>query len=303
MSFIEGVGDEVAAFAVILLVLILAATVTFLLNSTPFSERQFAQSTTTNVSSSYAYQNIENYQQHQEQQSERDRSSQSNGNIGIINSTPSSSSTINNGEVHNVEEAAEPVPDETNNAKVTSEETAANSPIYPTVPQDCDTHSGQVTEESEAENEATAPPDPDQIRIRLKYLNDTERSATSLLTASIGDFKRTHFSEDIANNKVVRLIFGGQRLQDHATLQSYGIIDNCVVHVQVVEAQIPNSSHPSQNTDLDLSHLLWPLLSVILGICWILYFKYPEFFNLMSLGILFLFTGSFVYFYTQMHQQ
>lgn len=37
MSFIEGVGDEVVAFAVILLVLILAATVTFFLNSSPFS--------------------------------------------------------------------------------------------------------------------------------------------------------------------------------------------------------------------------------------------------------------------------
>lgn len=40
MSFIEGVGDEVVAFAVILLVLILAATVTFFLNSSPFTEHQ-----------------------------------------------------------------------------------------------------------------------------------------------------------------------------------------------------------------------------------------------------------------------
>lgn len=40
MSFIEGVGDEVVAFAVILLVLVLAATVTFFLNSSPFTEHQ-----------------------------------------------------------------------------------------------------------------------------------------------------------------------------------------------------------------------------------------------------------------------
>lgn len=38
MSVIEGVGDEVVAFTVVLLVLILAATVTFLLNSSPFTD-------------------------------------------------------------------------------------------------------------------------------------------------------------------------------------------------------------------------------------------------------------------------
>lgn len=115
---------------------------------------------------------------------------------------------------------------------------------------------------------------------------------------------RSHFVEDIANNKIVRLIFSGQLLQDNLTLQSYGVTNNCVVHVQVLQAQTQqNPSSISQSTDLDLSHLLWPLLSIILGICWILYLKYPEFFNFMSLGMLLLFTGSFLYFYFQIQNQ
>lgn len=39
MSFIEGVGDEVVAFAVILLVFVLAATITFFLNDFPVIEQ------------------------------------------------------------------------------------------------------------------------------------------------------------------------------------------------------------------------------------------------------------------------
>lgn len=301
MSFIEGVGDEVTAFAVVLLVLILAATVTFLLNSTPFSERRHVSRIDPSISPLVNQGQNSDRQTHDEQQaSHSERNNQSNVGIDTIDPNPASSSAVNTEEVQNTTD--DTPPDETDNDKVSSEG-AANSQLYPEI-SDCDSISGHISETSDADNEERPTSNPEDIHIRLKYLDDTERSVTSHPTVKIGDFKRIHFAEDIANNKSVRLIFSGQLLQDNATLQSYGVANNCVVHVQILQAQTQQgSTSASQNSDLDLSHLLWPLLSVILGICWILYFKYPEFFNLMSLGILFLFTGSFVYFYCQVQHQ
>ncbi|GFU22552.1 ubiquitin-like domain-containing protein [Nephila pilipes] len=119
------------------------------------------------------------------------------------------------------------------------------------------------TEEDQTENveEQSTQSDSSGIRIRLKYLDDTERTVRSDPFINIADFKRSHFSEDLANNKVVRLIFCGHLLRDNSTLESYRVVDNSVIHVQILQAQTnQNRSHVSQNTDLDLSNLLWPLV-------------------------------------------
>lgn len=112
---------------------------------------------------------------------------------------------------------------------------------------------------------------------------------------------RNHFTEDLANNKIVRLIFCGHLLRDNSTLESHRVVDNSVIHVQILQAQTDQNRTPvSQNTELDLSNFLWPLVSIILGVCWVFYFKYPEFFNLLSIGLLLLFTSGFVFLYSQL---
>lgn len=291
MSFIEGVGDEVVVFSIILLVLILAATITFLLNSSPFTEVQ-----------TVSLHPIESSPlSHELQQSDSDGTSEDSRTVNDVDVNPvSSPDEIEEELTHEVEDI------QTNDNEVTSEnnQTTFNSQIYPNI-NDCVSPTAPEVEpeETSIENE-TQSSNPEEIHVRLKYLDDTERTVISHPSIKIGDFKRKHFVEDIENNKIVRLIFGGQLLQENATLQSYGVANNCVIHVQILPAQtLHNPSSISQNTDLDLSHLLWPLLSVILGICWILYLKYPEFFNFMSLGMLLLFTGSFLYFYFQIQHQ
>lgn len=114
-------------------------------------------------------------------------------------------------------------------------------------------------------------------------------------------FFRDHFPDELANNKVVRLIFCGHLLRDSSTLESYRVLDNSVIHVQVLQAQAAstrtNQGSPP-TTDLDLSNLLWPLIFIILFLSWCFYFKHPEFFSMLSLGMLLLFSGSFVIFFS-----
>lgn len=138
----------------------------------------------------------------------------------------------------------------------------------------------------------------DQIVLRIKYLNDMERTISTRLSKTIADFKRDNFAEELSANKTVRLIFNGQLLQNEVTLQNCGISDGCVVHVHISQSEPQQSpTTVDSNVDLDLSHVLWPLLSIILVLLWILYFKYPQFFNVTSTGILLIFTGGFIVVY------
>ncbi len=72
------------------------------------------------------------------------------------------------------------------------------------------------------------------ITIKLKFLNDSQREVRARPSESLGRFKRRHFAEALADNKVVRLIFNGQMLSgDRESLGHYGLFDNCVVHCLV----------------------------------------------------------------------
>ncbi len=54
----------------------------------------------------------------------------------------------------------------------------------------------------------------DDVRIKLRYLNDSQREVRSALSESLGRFRRRHFAEDLAENKTVKLIFNGHVLSD-----------------------------------------------------------------------------------------
>nr|XP_053626654.1 uncharacterized protein B0303.4-like [Cherax quadricarinatus]XP_053626738.1 uncharacterized protein B0303.4-like [Cherax quadricarinatus] len=91
-------------------------------------------------------------------------------------------------------------------------------------------------EEEEEEEEEKRPPG--SIRIRLKFLDETQKFVFAQPTEQVGTFKRQHFSIEMDANRRIRLIFNGQLLsQDTSTLAQYGLFDNCVVHCHVSQPQ------------------------------------------------------------------
>lgn len=136
------------------------------------------------------------------------------------------------------------------------------------------------------------------VAIRLKFLNDTERCVRSRLEETVGTFKRRYFAPELADQRLVRLIFnGGQLRDDNATLSSCGLCEGCVVHVHISTAPMPprNSQSASGNNegDLNLSGLMWPLFAAILGILWVLHFQYQELFNTSTTIVLVGISGLF----------
>ena len=115
------------------------------------------------------------------------------------------------------------------------------------------------------------------------------------LLENIGAFKRRNFTEEISENKNVRLIFNGQVLREEAnTLRSYGIFDKCVVHclihqqTAVQQHQGPQQGQqlraeaPEAEEDFDVSELFIPVLGVGIIFLWYFAFTYSAYFNMMS---------------------
>ncbi|XP_027556968.1 transmembrane and ubiquitin-like domain-containing protein 2 [Neopelma chrysocephalum] len=69
---------------------------------------------------------------------------------------------------------------------------------------------------------------PGLIKIRLKFLNDTEEVAMARPEDTVGVLKSKYFA---GQESQMKLIYRGQLLQDQArTLRSLRITDNCVIH-------------------------------------------------------------------------
>lgn len=139
----------------------------------------------------------------------------------------------------------------------------------------------------------------DNIRIRLKYLNDDQKLVEGRLQELLGDFKRRHFSMELSAQKLVRLIFNGQILQrDDQTLQGCGLYDNCVVHCLVHAQQNTQRSNAQQHSnspppDWNLGGLLYTCLSVLLCLAWICRYNYSHLFSLTTTTALVGLTGMF----------
>ncbi|KAG8227247.1 hypothetical protein J437_LFUL003978 [Ladona fulva] len=160
-----------------------------------------------------------------------------------------------------------------------------------------------VDDSSRAEEECNTP---GIIRIRLKYLNDTQKLVEGNLEEQLGDFKRRHFGLEIQTNKLVRLIFNGHVLQsDSETLQNYGLFDNCVVHCLVHNQQVTNSSTGSGNAtdagrangvdlrEWDMDNHLFGSLSFILVAAWYCRYTYAQLFTTTTTVALVCLTGVF----------
>ncbi|RZF49035.1 hypothetical protein LSTR_LSTR011397 [Laodelphax striatellus] len=163
---------------------------------------------------------------------------------------------------------------------------------------------GAAADEQMEEPESSA----DCIRIRLKYLNDNQTVVEGRLQEQLGDFKRRHFSLELAAEKMVRLIFNGQVLQsDSQTLQGYGLFDNCVVHCLVHNQRTNQSSRtasshsshqPTHNSgssrnngtappEWNLGTVLYASLSICLGFALYCRYQYSHLFTVTTSAALF----------------
>lgn len=99
--------------------------------------------------------------------------------------------------------------------------------------------------------------DSNEITIKLKFINDDQKLVTGSLKEMLGDFKRRHFQMELEAHKSVRLVFNGRVLQpDTQTLEQCGLFNDCVVHCWVHQPR-PATVPSSQTSTLDNSSSIY----------------------------------------------
>ncbi|XP_020298342.1 transmembrane and ubiquitin-like domain-containing protein 2 isoform X2 [Pseudomyrmex gracilis] len=97
-----------------------------------------------------------------------------------------------------------------------------------------------------------------EITIKLKFINDDQKLVTGSLKEMLGDFKRRHFQIELEAHKSVRLIFNGRVLKsDTQTLEQCGFFNNCVVHCWVHQPRPAAISSSQTTSTLDSSSTIY----------------------------------------------
>ncbi|XP_057375974.1 transmembrane and ubiquitin-like domain-containing protein 1 isoform X2 [Daphnia carinata] len=146
------------------------------------------------------------------------------------------------------------------------------------------------------------------ISVKLMYMDDTHRVVESPISMTIGDFKKTHFKNELNANKVVKLIYNGQVLSEESSILSQvGLDNNSVIHCLIHQPRSTNAATTSpsastlpgptqqQSTEdafprqsgqqtatesgIDIGGLLVPLFGVILGLVWYCRIAYASYFT------------------------
>ncbi|XP_060901505.1 transmembrane and ubiquitin-like domain-containing protein 1 [Labrus mixtus] len=118
--------------------------------------------------------------------------------------------------------------------------------------------------------------------VRLKFLNDTERTAQVGPQDTIGYIKRTFFA---GQEQQVRLIYQGQLLQDDAqTMASLNLVHNCVLHCHISQHASRGAAGGPRPADqvqvaLNVGGLMVPLLVLMLSVLWYCQIQYRQFFT------------------------
>ncbi|XP_042332685.1 transmembrane and ubiquitin-like domain-containing protein 2 [Sceloporus undulatus] len=145
-----------------------------------------------------------------------------------------------------------------------------------------DTQENQrVTEAGPAKKENE--PNPGLIKVRLKFLNDTEEVAIVKPEDTIGILKSKYFP---GQENQMKFIYQGQLLQDQArTLRSLNILDNCVIHChfsQTTASAIPDTVAPPSEAGgivLSMGNLMVPVFMVMLAVMWYFRINYRQLFT------------------------
>ncbi|XP_029178359.1 transmembrane and ubiquitin-like domain-containing protein 1 isoform X2 [Nylanderia fulva] len=178
------------------------------------------------------------------------------------------------------------------------------------------------TSSSERTTEDSTLSDSNEITIKLKFINDDQKLVTGSLKELLGDFKRRHFQMELEAHKSVRLVFNGRVLQpDSQTLEQCGLFNDCVVHCWVHQPRqtttpssqtstLDNSSSiyfnsqsfsdlptgtglSSVHNEWDLSRLLVSILTIVLGLAWYSRYHYAQLFTATTTLALYALTAIF----------
>ncbi|XP_003376885.1 cysteine and glycine-rich protein 1 [Trichinella spiralis] len=158
--------------------------------------------------------------------------------------------------------------------------------------------------ESASENADTA-----KSTLKLRFLDESHRLVVTLLSQSVGDFKRQNFESDINEGKIIRLIYRGQLLRDDSrSLASYGLSDNCVVHCHISQAPYSTTSGSGSSTGtaagqpfeeanrFDVGNWILPIFGVEFAMVGYALYNYPQYFDTTSIISLILCTIIFLMF-------
>ncbi|XP_012540502.1 transmembrane and ubiquitin-like domain-containing protein 1 [Monomorium pharaonis] len=249
MSLIEGVGDEVTDFFIVMTVLLvgwlawcstsiadqpLIRTVLILRDRTPTritSVRANQQQSTNNLSVQDAVQS------HNSETSEEETVETSNNSVdGTQSNCPNAAADTS----ESPQEVSRPT-ESTTAEEVLIEAMDSFNNSDPSLLQRTKTNNSDsslnqsTTSNSEsALEETTVTDNSNNITIKLKFINDDQKIVTGSLKEMLGDFKRRHFQMELEARKAVRLVFNGRVLQpDTQTLEQCGLFNDCVVHCWV----------------------------------------------------------------------
>ncbi|KAM6360788.1 transmembrane and ubiquitin-like domain-containing protein 2 isoform 1-T10 [Pluvialis apricaria] len=121
------------------------------------------------------------------------------------------------------------------------------------------------------------------IKIRLKFLNDTEEVAVVRPEDTVGGIKSKYFP---GQESQMKFIYRGQLLQDQGrTLRSLHITDNCVIHCHrshSAAAVLPDAGTAAPDGSglpLGAGNLLVPAIMVVLGVIWYFHINYRQLFT------------------------
>ncbi|XP_030077208.1 transmembrane and ubiquitin-like domain-containing protein 2 [Microcaecilia unicolor] len=122
------------------------------------------------------------------------------------------------------------------------------------------------------------------IKVRLKFLNDTEEIALVRPSDTVGILKSKYFP---GQENQMKFIYQGQLLQDQTrTLSSLNIMDNCVIHCH--RSQSTTTSGPDRMTaaameppgvTINVGNLMIPIFVVMLAVIWYFRINYRQFFT------------------------
>ncbi|NXW11592.1 TMUB2 protein, partial [Fregetta grallaria] len=120
------------------------------------------------------------------------------------------------------------------------------------------------------------------IKIRLKFLNDTEEVAMVRPEDTVGGLKSKYFP---GQESQMKFIYRGQLLQDQGrTLRSLHITDNCVIHCHRSRsaATLPDPSAATPEAgglSVSAGNLMVPTVMVVLAVVWYLRINYRQLFT------------------------
>ncbi|CAM9846830.1 unnamed protein product [Bubo scandiacus] len=121
------------------------------------------------------------------------------------------------------------------------------------------------------------------IKIRLKFLNDTEEVALVRPEDTVGVLKSKYFP---GQENQMKFIYRGQLLQDQGqTLRSLHITDNCVIHChrsRSATAPLPDPGATIPDAGgfpLGTENMMVPTVMVVLAIVWYFRFNYRQLFT------------------------